>query len=530
MPEDSWQPARLIPTSGINGQDEAERRATSALLAVMGAVREFGAAIVRPLGAPGGQLSTFIEVPFVLSERTVIPDGLVQASRGSKTWTAFVEVKTGHSDLDRAQVEAYLDVAREQGFDAVLTFSNQIAPAPGVHPVDVDRRKLKKVALHHISWSEVLTIAVQHRVHTGISDPDQAWILGELIRYLEHPRSGALDFADMGTTWVAVREAIAAGTLRSNDKGLAETLSRWDQLLRYAALRLGRELGADVQVVLSRKEAADPALRVATLTREIVERGVLTGSLRIPDAIAPIDITADLRAGRVIVSIDVDAPRDGRAATRVNWLVRQLRDAPDAIRIDAWTMGARTSTSELLRVVREDPARLIENPQKDLRTFRVAASSPMGAKRSAGRGGFIDSVLAAVDGFYAAVVEQLRPWAPKAPKLPKSGRTAAEEAGIDITPPPGDVMEDLDVAIPEPGDESLDEDVVAGVLGTVEIHAQFKAAGPDAAEATDDDLVSWSGAEERLEHERAAEMNVSPPDDETEQSIRADPPSDEPVG
>jgi hypothetical protein len=71
--ESTWQPARLIPTSGINGTDEAERRATSALLAVMSAVREFGAAIVRPLGAPGGQLETFIEVPFVLDERTVIP-------------------------------------------------------------------------------------------------------------------------------------------------------------------------------------------------------------------------------------------------------------------------------------------------------------------------------------------------------------------------------------------------------------------------------------------------------------------------
>src|SRR5690348_9234454 len=86
MAEDTWQPARLIPTSGINGQDEAERRATSALLAVMGAVREFGSAIVRPLGAPGGTLSTFIEVPFVLDERTVIPDGLLQASRGSRSW------------------------------------------------------------------------------------------------------------------------------------------------------------------------------------------------------------------------------------------------------------------------------------------------------------------------------------------------------------------------------------------------------------------------------------------------------------
>ncbi len=53
---DGWQAARLIPTSGISGQDEAERRATSALLAVMQAVREFRVAVLKPLGAPAGNL------------------------------------------------------------------------------------------------------------------------------------------------------------------------------------------------------------------------------------------------------------------------------------------------------------------------------------------------------------------------------------------------------------------------------------------------------------------------------------------
>jgi hypothetical protein len=50
-------------TSVINGAEEQERRATSALLAVMSAVREFGRAVTQPLGAPAGTLSTFIEVP-----------------------------------------------------------------------------------------------------------------------------------------------------------------------------------------------------------------------------------------------------------------------------------------------------------------------------------------------------------------------------------------------------------------------------------------------------------------------------------
>lgn len=258
----------MIPTSGINGQEEAERRATSALLAVIGAVREFGVALLRPLGAPGGTVDTFIETQFKLGDRTVIPDGLIRVTRGGKSWVALVEVKTGVASLTHEQVECYLDVARENGFDAVLTISNQIATRPGVHPVTVDGRKTRKVELAHLSWADVTT-AVQQRVQRGVADPDQAWILAELIRYLEHQKSGAFDFSDMGASWVEVREAVAAGMLRANDKGLPEVVARWNQFLRFIALRLGRELGTNVQVVQSRKAAAATATeRSAKLVTE----------------------------------------------------------------------------------------------------------------------------------------------------------------------------------------------------------------------------------------------------------------------
>ncbi len=522
MAEESWQQARLIPTSGITGPEEAERRATSALLAVMGSVREFGSALVKGLGAPAGQLSTYIEAPFKAGDRTVYPDGVLQTSRAGRTWTALVEVKTGSAVLEIAQVEAYLDVARENSLDIVLTISNEMAPAPGVHPLDVDGRKLRRVALHHMSWAEVLTVAVQQRVHRGVSDPDQAWILGELIRYLEHPKSGALDFSDMGPAWVPMRRAVAAETLRANDKGLAEVISRWEQLLRFAALRLGRELGADVQVQLSRKEAAEPGLRFAAQARSLVEDGILSGALKIPDAVAPIDIAADLRASRVTVSVDVDAPREGRPATRVNWLVRQLRDAPDGLRIDAVTAGSRASTSDLLGVVREDQRALLGDAKRELRTFRVAATSPLGPKRGTGRGGFIDSVLAAIDGYYAAVVQQLRPWTAKAPKLPPGARTAAEQAGIDTTPPTRDLLEDADptlTTVPEetPSPDVLREGVADGAESISDTLNDRKPAANAPAGDSDstivsedqapaaDEFVDWETAHERLEHERAGD-------------------------
>jgi len=512
MAEEHWQSARLIPTSGINGVEEAERRATSALMAVMSAVPEFGHTIIKPFGSPAGRIATFIEVPFKISEQTCYPDGLIETARGGKRWTALVEVKTGSSELERPQIESYLDVARENGFDAVITISNQLAPAPGVHPVDVDKRKLRRVNLHHLSWAEVLTAAVQQRVHRGVSDPDQAWILGELIRYLEHPKSGALDFADMGAAWVPVRESVAMGTLRSNDKGLPEVVSRWEQLLRFAALRLGRELGAEVQVALSRKEATDPSVRFASQAQSLVSTASLTGSLRIPDAVAPLDITADLRGGRVTVSIDVDAPREGRAATRINWLVRQLKDAPGGLRIDAFTINARTSTSELLKDVRENPGLLIDDPKKDFRMFRVAAASPMGTKRGTGRGGFIDSVLAAVDGFYEAVAQQITPWTAKAPQLPKGGRSAVEEAGLDLKPPPLDQFEEeVPIALTESPEEHTPEVVTAATAAVESQTDRGDSAASDAdsdssgSEPLEGQLLSWDNAHDRLDSERRSE-------------------------
>lgn len=508
MAEDHWQQARLIPTSGIKTQEEAERRATSALLAVMRSVREFGVAMTKPLGAPAAQLDTYIEVPYKAGDRTIYPDGVIEARRGSRTWAALVEVKTGSSEIEKNQLDSYLDVARENDVDAVITISNQMAPAPGVHPVDVDKRKLRRVALHHISWAEVLTIAVQQRVHRGVADPDQAWILGELIRYLEHPRSGALDFSDMGASWVPVREALAAGTLRANHKGLPDVVSRWEQLLRFAALRLGRELGAEVQVQVSRSEMADPSLRIASQTESLLSAGNLSGSLRIPGAIAPIDVLADLRAGRVTVSASIDAPREGRPVTRVNWLTRQLREAPDNLRIDTFSAGVRSSTSELLRVAIETPARLIADPKRDVRLFRVAATSPMGTKRGAGRGGFIDSVLAAIDGFYGTVIQELRPWSGKAPQLPRSGRSAAEEAGIDIEPPAKDLAE---AAAPElsggvPPASAVPELVEQGVHAALDLvedeGSQAKSSRNPSGPDLSDELVSWDAAQQRLESER----------------------------
>src|SRR5687768_12505104 len=88
MSDEKWHEARLIPTSGISGAEEQERRATSAVLAVMSVVKEFSKAVLTPLGSISGTVETFIEVPFMLGEKRCYPDGLIRVTRGARSWTA----------------------------------------------------------------------------------------------------------------------------------------------------------------------------------------------------------------------------------------------------------------------------------------------------------------------------------------------------------------------------------------------------------------------------------------------------------
>jgi hypothetical protein len=146
---EEWHPARLIPTAGIRGQEEQERRATSSLLAVMGAVPEFGHAILSGLGAPRGRISTFAEVQLKDPDgKLSVPDGAIVVERGRRRWSCLLEVKTSGASLKPEQVARYLDMAREHGFDAVLTISNEITATPKETPVAVDRRKAGNRLFH----------------------------------------------------------------------------------------------------------------------------------------------------------------------------------------------------------------------------------------------------------------------------------------------------------------------------------------------------------------------------------------------
>jgi hypothetical protein len=434
-PEETWRRARLIPTTGIGGQDEQEQRATSSLLAVMAAVPQFGRAILAHVGAPAGRIQTFTEIRFIDEDTKLsIPDGAVVIERGKARWVCLIEVKTAGAELRVDQVERYLDLARISGFDAVLTISNQLTASPVESPIAIDPKKTKKVALRHLSWWQVMTEARVEHKHRGVDDPDQAWILGELIAYLDHERAGAGGFDDMGDRWVTVRDAAREATLKSSDPAVRDIASRWEQLVGYLSLGLTQDLGRQVEPMWPRK--IDPASRRELHVRSLVDQGKLLASIRVPDAAGTIDLEADLRGRRFRTSIVVAAPKDGRPTTRINWMLRQLADAKDDVLIEVRYPNQKEPTSSTLKDARAKAERLLyaADLKREPMSFRITMPKDLGMKRGRLAGSFVLESKQQTSDFYRSIVQGLRAWAPAAPKLPAAATAASPAASPE--PPP----------------------------------------------------------------------------------------------
>jgi hypothetical protein len=428
VPE-GWQHARLIPTFGIRNQQEQEKRATSCLLAVMHGVPEFGHALLSELDAPKAPIiETFAEVRFKDSNgKTVIPDGAIVCRWGKKIWTCLVEVKTGSAKLKDEQVAAYLDIAKANGFDGVLTISTQITANSSESPCSVDRRKLRgNLGLWHVSWWRVLTEAVVQQRYRGISDPDQEWVLRELIHYLGSEASGAVGFEDMGERWVAVRKAAHGGTLRAGDPAAHDVAERWEQFTNYLCLSLSQELGATITAARPRSQTTTE--RLEELVKSLANDGLLSSTLRVPDAAGPLTIRSDLRSRQTFISTTIAAPREKRPKTSINWLLRQLREAADDLLIEVAYPNARETTAASLGEVRDDSSRLLypSDPKRDPRRFIVTQARPMGQKRGRAEGSFVRETSAQTVGFYRDIVQDLKPWQPKPPKLRTEAETASE--------------------------------------------------------------------------------------------------------
>lgn len=413
---DTWQPARLFSVIGVGSGEEQERRTTSALTSTMQAVPLFARAITSRAGAPAGSFEGYLEVPYSKGESRVIPDAVWKVARGARLWTGLLEVKTGAGKHTREQLENYLDIAKKNKYDGVISVSNDLPAGAGELPVEVDKRKLAKVALRHLSWAEIIHEARMVLSHGGIDNPLQAWILHEFLRYIEHPKSGASEFVDMGRHWVSIRDAISAGTLRSGDPKAASIADSWIALARNLSLRFTAELGVSVKHVLPRRAVSDAGYRTELTVEELANDGTFTAVIRIPDAAGHLRVIADMRTNKITCSTQVTAPDEGTAGKRVTWMLRQLKNAPADLLIEATFTNPTSSTCEPHTTVRVAPRTLTDNQTGQLNSFTLMRTFPFSGKRAGTAASFIGSVTHSAETFYADVIQPIREWVPAAPK------------------------------------------------------------------------------------------------------------------
>lgn len=405
---ESWKAARLFPVTALKSDREREMRATSVLLSVMAQVPEFGRRLTAAFGAPAGRMETFTEVSLPHGDTPRRPDGVIRVERAGKLWTALVETKTNGNPLKPDQVQAYMDIAARRGYEAVITLSNDVAlEGSPLVDVKIDRRRKHRVALWHLSWAEVAHQAQLLIRHEGVGNSAHAWLLQELLHYLQHDNSGCHGFQNMGAAWVPVRRGIDDETLCQGDPRALEVVESWERLIRHICLGLGGDIGQKVLPVQRARRGTDPGARRARMADQLCREGRLQAELRIENTPGVLAVAADLRTGKLRASIEVPAPEQGYPLTRAKRLIRRLAEAPADLHVETLVDGGAGGPRGTLERLRPEPGDLLPKDGSQITGFRLSLFKGMGSSRGNTESGFIRSVETLVHRFYDTVVVHL---------------------------------------------------------------------------------------------------------------------------
>ncbi len=424
---ESWRGARLFPVSALKSDRDRETRATSVLLSVMAQVPEFGRRLTAAFGAPAGRMETFTEVSLPHGDTPRRPDGVIRVERAGKLWTALVETKTNGNALRPEQVQAYMDIATRRGYEAVITISNDVAlEGSPLVDVKIDGRRKHKVALRHLSWAEVAHQAQLLIRHEGVGNSAHAWLLQELLHYLQHDNSGCHGFQNMGAAWVPVRKGIDDETLCPGDARALEVVESWERLIRQVCLGLGGELGQKVLPVQRARRGTDPGARRARMADELCAEGKVGAELRIEGTPGVLAVGADLRTGRLRTSVEIPVPDQGYPLTWIKRLLRRLAEAPADLHVEALLEDGPGGPRGTLERLRPEPADLLPKNGARITGFRLTLVKGMGSGRGNAESGFIRSVDDAVQRFHSTVVVHLEQ---SAPRRPVAGAAVGQTGG-----------------------------------------------------------------------------------------------------
>jgi len=415
-PQIEIRPSMLIPVLKTGD----EMALTSIFLSSLRLIKEFRNNFFKEIKFPkGGKLFFYTEIAFPEIFKGRFDGLIINVSSGKIKDAVFLEMKGGNSDLEKSQIEEYINISKRLKVNKLVTISNQFVSEPKETPLEKIRIN-PSFKLYHFSWTSIITSAqiLLFDNNKNIKDPDQVNIMKEVVNYFEHPKSGLLKFSSMGKSWSVICDKInRKERIKTYDNNIKDAVINWHQAEKSLALLMSRTLGEPVKASTKNKSSINSDIK------KIINKQLLNGYLIIENALSKIEIQIDFIRKTVTFSIIMIPPMDKKNSGKISFLYRQLDKCKgkegklfNALENDLFIepffkfLKSQNNFS-LINMQNEDFKKY-----NDIQKFKISMVKNFKSNFSSSRK-FVTELKNESLKFYEAIVQNLSNWKKPAPKI-----------------------------------------------------------------------------------------------------------------
>ena len=319
-------PASLFP---LLKPSNREGIATSILLSVFKMVPELFNELISDAGVRIGkhtQIDVFSEVKLANSQSLSRnrPDGFIYI-KNRKVWTALVEAKVDGNQLNKEQIARYLQAAKENNINALITISDEFTSRVEQIPVEISGRGLDKIKRYHLSWRLISTAAMLLPNKNQIDDKEKSFLIDDLRHYLSNKGK---NFSRMPREWKDLCGDVSRrNKLYADERKVSAVASAFVQEFSEIALNLTEHLLVDCTVNLPKNFTSNRQAWQDSIATSICKKHSVHCSFNIPNAANSLDIEINLFAKTISVGMEMIPPETHITNVRkVSWLMGQLQN------------------------------------------------------------------------------------------------------------------------------------------------------------------------------------------------------------
>ena len=410
------QPARLIPILKTGD----EMALTSIFLTTIKLVKEYRDSIFKELKlSRSGKVFYYTEVSFPTIDKSRIDGLIIIVIKGVIVDAAFFEMKNKNNNINKEQIETYLDISKKLKVNKLITISNEFVADPSHSPIKI--KVPKNITLSHFSWTYMITKGqlLLFKNDANIQDQDQIEIMKEVLYYFENPVSGISGYTQMKPGWKEVAENIRAQKqLKISDLIVEDAILSWYEEEKDIALLLSRKLGVLVKSSSKNKESLKKDIL------KLVKENYIKGELAIKNSVSDIKLIVEFERRTVSMSVKITPPMNKGTMGKISWIARQLEncfkknnETFNKIKDNIWIEADIKYANNNLKVKLNELSELTELTKgKEIQQFHIVLVNSFGVGFSSNKK-FIVLIEQMILNYYEGIVQHMTNWSSPAPKL-----------------------------------------------------------------------------------------------------------------